>query len=87
MKERNSVTKEVTERYKNASKNEKIKILNEYIAITGFHRKYAINKINSYIKKRNYSFNNKKMTSIKVIEPKKRSVCIQKNMMSLFKLV
>ena len=72
MKERNSVTKEVAERYKNASKNEKIKILNEYIAITGFHRKYAINKINSYIKKRNYSFNNKKMTSIKVIEPKKK---------------
>ena len=41
MKEKDSVTKEVVARYKNASKDEKKKILDEYINLTGFHRKYA----------------------------------------------
>lgn len=50
MKERNSVTKEIAVRYKNATKNEKKAILNEYISLTGFNRKYAISKISSCIK-------------------------------------
>lgn len=53
MKERNSVTKEIANRYKNATKNEKKLFLNEYISLTGFNRKYAISKINSCIKKKN----------------------------------
>ena len=42
MKERDSVTKEIANRYKNARKKEKKTILNEYISLTGFNRKYAI---------------------------------------------
>ena len=52
MKERNSVTKEIANRYKNATKNEKKLFLNEYISLTGFNRKYAISKINSCIKRK-----------------------------------
>ena len=50
---------------KNARKNEKKIILNEYISLTGFNRKYAINKINSCIKRKTYIFNNKIMNSCK----------------------
>jgi len=52
MKERDSVTKEIANRYKNAGKKEKKTILNEYISLTGFNRKYAITKINSCIKRK-----------------------------------
>ena len=72
MKEKDSVTKEVVARYKNASKDEKKKILDEYINLTGFHRKYAISKINSCIKRRTHVFNNKTITSCKVEIPKKK---------------
>lgn len=72
MKERNSVTKEIVERYKNVSKNEKKKILDEYISLTGFHRKYAISKLNSCIKRKTYVFNNKTMSSCKVEITKKK---------------
>ena len=72
MKERNSVTKEIAVRYKNATKNEKKAILNEYISLTGFNRKYAISKINSCIKRKTYTFNNKTMISCKVEVPKRK---------------
>ena len=65
MKERDSVTKEIANRYKNARKKEKKTILNEYISLTGFNRKYAILKINSCIKRKTYVFNNKTMNSCK----------------------
>ena len=42
MKERNSVTKETAVRYRNAKKKEKKQILDEYVKLTGFARKYAI---------------------------------------------
>ena len=72
MKERDSVTKEIANRYKNATKNEKKAILNEYISLTGFNRKYAISKINSCIKRKTYTFNNKTMISCKVEVPKRK---------------
>ena len=72
MKERDSVTKEIANRYKNATKNEKKAILNEYISLTGFNRKYAITKINSCIKRKTYVFNNKTMISCKVEVPKRK---------------
>ena len=65
MKERDSVTKEIANRYKNARKKEKKTILNEYISLTGFNRKYAILKINSCIKRKTYVFNNKTIDSCK----------------------
>lgn len=39
MKERNSVTKEIADRYRKSGKKEKKSILDEYIRLTGFHRK------------------------------------------------
>ena len=57
---------------KNATKNEKKIILNEYISLTGFNRKYAITKINSCIKRKTYIFNNKIMNSCKVEVPKRK---------------
>ena len=72
MKERDSVTKEIANRYKKATKNAKKAILNEYISLTGFNRKYAITKINSCIKRKTYVFNNKTMISCKVEVPKRK---------------
>ena len=73
MKERDSVTKEIANRYKNARKKEKKTILNEYISLTGFNRKYAITKINACIKRKTYVFNNTTLTSCKVEVPKRKN--------------
>ena len=72
MEEKKSITKEIAERYKNADKNEKKEILDQYAIITGFHRKYAISKINACIKRKTYVFNNKTLTSCKVEIPKRK---------------
>jgi hypothetical protein len=39
---RRELTKKVRDRYWRASKTEKIKILDEFVANTGYHRKYAL---------------------------------------------
>ncbi len=72
MKERNSVTKEIAERYRHSDRKAKKDILNEYIQLTGFHRKYAIAKLNSCIKKREYNFNDRIIKTSKVELPKKK---------------
>lgn len=72
MKERNAVTKETAERYKNAKKKQKEMILNEYVELTGFARKYAISKLNSCIKRREYSYNHTVINTAKVELPKKK---------------
>ena len=71
MEEKKSITKEIAERYKNADKDEKKEILDQYAIITGFHRKYAISKINACIKRKTYVFNNKTLTSCKERSTKK----------------
>ena len=55
MKERQSVTRETAARYAAASRNEKTMILNEFIELTGYNRKYAINLLRSCIRKRRCS--------------------------------
>ena len=72
MKERNSVTKEIAERYRHSDRKAKRDILNEYIQLTGFHRKYAIAKLNSCIKKREHNFNDRIIKTSKVELPKKK---------------
>lgn len=72
MKERNSVTKETAERYRHSDKKTKKDILNEYIHLTGFHRKYAIAKLNSCIKKWEHNFNNCIIQTTKVEIPKRK---------------
>ena len=41
-------TEVIAKRYKRASDKGKIKLLNEYCQVTGFHRKHAIRKINNF---------------------------------------
>lgn len=72
MKERNSVTRETAKRYKNARKKERNIILNEYVNLTGFHRKYAIAKLNSFIKKRSHNYNRTEIKTVKIEIPKKK---------------
>lgn len=72
MKERNSVTKETAVRYRNAKKKEKKQILDEYVKLTGFARKYAIAKLNSCIHKREHEYNNVTIKTVKVELPKKK---------------
>jgi hypothetical protein len=45
LKERYAVTNEVARRYRKANKKMKTKILDELIALTGYHRKYAIHLV------------------------------------------
>lgn len=42
MREKKSVTKEFIMRYQKATKKEKHAILNEFVFLTQYHRKYAI---------------------------------------------
>ena len=72
MKERNSVTKEIAERYRRSDRKAKKDILDEYIQLTGFHRKYAIAKLNSCIKKGKHNFNGRIIQTEKVRTPKKK---------------
>ena len=72
MKERDSVTRETAVRYKNATKNGKKAILNEYVTLTGFARKYAITRLNSCIRKREHRFNNVSIKTASVEVPKKK---------------
>ena len=80
MKERNSVTKEIADRYRKSGKKEKKSILDEYIRLTGFHRKYAIAKVNSFIKKREFNFNGRtiKTTKVEISKKKRKRIYIPK---------
>ncbi len=42
MRQKKAVTRETTARYQKASKKEKQGILDEFVKLTGYHRKYAI---------------------------------------------
>ena len=88
MEEKKSITKEIAERYKNADKDEKKEILDQYVLITGFHRKYAISKINACIKRKTYVFNNKILTSCKERSTKEeKNEFINLNMIKVSKQV
>lgn len=72
MKEPNSVTREIAERYHHSDRKSKKAIFNEYIQLAGFHRKYAIAKLNSCIKRREHNFNNTTIRTTKVESPQKK---------------
>lgn len=48
------LTKEIHPRYLKAKKAEKVKILDEYTAATGYHRKYAIKLLKHGVKRKGY---------------------------------
>lgn len=48
MREKKALTKEVAVRYRKAKIKEKQKILDEFVATTQYHRKYAITLLNNY---------------------------------------
>lgn len=50
MKEKQAITKEVAKRYLRAKKKEKIKILDELVATTGYNRSYATRALRSALK-------------------------------------
>ena len=72
MKERASVTKETAKHYKDVGKKEKQIILDEYVKLTGFARKYAICKLNSCIKRQEHIFNNVVIKSARIENPKRK---------------
>jgi len=51
---RQELTKEIYPRYLKANKAEKIKILDEFTEVTGYHRKYAIRLLKHGLKRRGY---------------------------------
>ena len=53
MSTRKELTEAVGQRYRKASKSEKAKILDEYVEVTGCHRKHAVRALGSVAKARN----------------------------------
>lgn len=72
MQERNSLTREVAKRYKDATKKDKGTILDEYVKSTGLSRKHAVAKINGCIRRKEYVYNGRKIKSAKVEVPKRK---------------
>jgi hypothetical protein len=63
------LTAEIHARYLKASKTEKIKILDEFTAATGYHRKYAISILKHGLKRKGYKkVGRKKKYQGKVVE-------------------
>ena len=48
------LTQEIHPRYLKANKIEKQRILDEFTAVTGYHRKYAIKLLNHGVKRKGY---------------------------------
>jgi hypothetical protein len=71
MGERRAVTAQLASRYRKSSKKEKGKILEEFIALTGYHRKYAIWLLCSWGRKRYYRIDGQLVEAI-VGRPKRR---------------
>ena len=67
MKTKKKLTEETAKRYCTASKKNKTKIIDEFIATTGYNRKYAIHvlKNSAYVKVTH--FNNVARQSVQVI--------------------
>ncbi|MCQ2398247.1 MAG: transposase family protein [Sphaerochaetaceae bacterium] len=70
LKEKKAVTAQIVTRYAKAGKNEKTKILDEFVQLTGYNRKYAISVLRKCFKKKTYTYNGKKKESIKFKKPK-----------------
>ena len=75
MKEKKSLAAKTAERYAKATKAEKKTILDEFVASTGYNRKYAISTLNARIFRKTSAFNGRVRKSVKVKEiPRKRRV-------------
>ena len=59
---RREMLKAVRPRYRKASRQEKTHILDEFVAITGYHRKYAIQLLNHGAPKRKPRKRNRRCT-------------------------
>ena len=77
MKTKKKLTEETAKRYCTASKKNKTKILDEFIATTGYNRKYAIHvlKNSAYVKVTH--FNNVARQSVQVITKTRKSARIK----------
>jgi aminopeptidase C len=47
MKEKQAVTREYAKRYTKAGRKEKSNLLNDFTALTGYNRKYAVRVLNA----------------------------------------
>lgn len=75
LKEKKAVTAQIVARYAKAEKNEKSKILDEFVQVTGYNRKYAITALRKCFRKKTYKYQNDKVRTsvkIKLPKPKKR---------------
>jgi len=61
LKERQSVTRQLAVRYQNSTKKEKGRILDEYLAITGYNRSYASYVLSHWGKKKTFVDGNKRV--------------------------
>ena len=77
MKTKQKLLEETAKRYCPASKNEKVKILDELTATTGYNRKYAIHTLNRTAKVHTTRFNNVEKAYVKIIKkPRKKRTYI-----------
>src|SRR6056297_3086401 len=52
MREKKALTNEIAVRYRKASKIDKQTLLDQFCRTTGYHRKYAVQKLNSWGKRK-----------------------------------
>ncbi len=75
MKTRKTLTEETAKRYCTAGKKEKTKIIDEFIATTGYNRKYAIHVLKNSARIKTTHFNNKERKSVQTaIKPRKKRI-------------
>lgn len=75
LKEKKSVTIQIVTRYVKAAKDEKTRILDEFVQVTGYNRKYAITVLRKCFRKKTYKYQGDRARTsvkIKIPKPKKR---------------
>lgn len=78
MKERKKIAQETVKSYAIAGKKEKSNILNGFISLTGYSRKYAISLLNSQFKIHSGTYDGHPFKSVKIIKPENKSKRVYK---------
>lgn len=72
MKTRKKLTEETAKRYCTASKKQKSKIIDEFVANTGYNRKYAIHILKNTARIKTTHFNNVEKKSMQIIQKNRK---------------
>ena len=78
MKTRKKLTEETAKRYCTAGKKQKSKMIDEFVANTGYNRKYAIHILKNTAKINTTHFNNVERKSVQIIQKTRKKRIYEK---------